>query len=122
MKERPVGFEEVATTDDAVPLPPGATARMAVRAQIAPSGSAIIVTLRSGTLVLRGGHLTPTPTRGAPQGRRAGGALRGRRRGVFTGGTAGHGGETRKRLRVLQMPRGAFGGLVVSLAGGGLAP
>jgi hypothetical protein len=66
MQGRPMGFEEVATTDDAVPLPPGATARMAVRAQIAPSGPAIVVTLWSGTIVLRGGHLTPTSTRGVP--------------------------------------------------------
>jgi hypothetical protein len=42
--------------------------------------------------------------------------------GWFTGGTAGLGGETRKRLRVLQMPHGAFGRLAVRLAGRGLAP
>jgi hypothetical protein len=95
---------------------------MAIGPQIAQSGPAIVVTLRCGTIVLWVDHLMLTPARGAPQWRRTGRALRGRRWGVLTGGTAGLGAETRKRLRVLQMLCGAFGGLGVSCAGGGLAP
>src|SRR5262245_44270068 len=98
MKERPVGFEEVSTANEAVPLPPGAATGMAIGPQIAQSGPVIVVTLRCGTIVLWGDHLMLTSARRAPQWRRTGRALRGWRQDVLTGGTAGLDDEARKWL------------------------
>ena len=64
MQGRPVGFEEVATADEAVPLPPGAPARMTVGAEIAEPHPAPILTEGIGTELGGGVYLASTSTRG----------------------------------------------------------
>src|SRR5215475_9982245 len=54
MKHRTMGFEKVRLAYDALQLPPGATAGMAVGAEIAPSYPVIIRAGLLGTVLLRG--------------------------------------------------------------------
>src|SRR5882724_9717690 len=101
MQRRAMGFEKVAITGDAVQLPPGATARVAVRTDIASPKPAAIGTVGIRAEMLRGVHLTwPSPAGG--DRRRWEGRWQSRwfLRRLRTGRTVGLACETRKRRRV----------------------
>jgi hypothetical protein len=64
MQGCPVGFEEVAPAAEAVPLPPGAPARMTVGAEMAEPHPPAILAVGIGTAVGGGVDVAPTSTRG----------------------------------------------------------
>src|SRR4029450_2018938 len=89
MQRGAMGFEEVALAGRAMQLPPGTTAGMAIRADVAETRPATIATIGVGTKMARGVDLTAAPPDGdEPWG---GGA------GRFTG--QGDGLRTGVRLR-----------------------
>jgi hypothetical protein len=99
-------LEKVDPAFDTVPLPPGATAGMAVGVEIPAPDLAIIVTVRIGAELMLGRHLTwASPAVDDHRGR-ATGRLRGGLVSLLTGGTVGLSGEPRKRF-------GVAGGLAV---------
>src|SRR2546428_4698046 len=98
MQECPVRLKKIAFTSCAVELPPGATVRMPIGAQVAQTKPASIVTVRMRAKMPGGIHLTRAPVR---RGHRIG-AHRRRRRGmcglVCTQGTRGLLGQARKQF------------------------
>src|SRR6266849_2366893 len=55
------GLKKIATTAATMELPPGATAGMAIRAEVAETSPAAIATIGVGTKMVRGVDLTAAP-------------------------------------------------------------
>src|SRR5712691_823306 len=100
MKQRPVRFEHVAATAEAIQLAPRAAVGMPVGTDIAQPHPAPIGTVRMGAEVRRRVHLARAGARGHDAGWRATGRLGSMLVGLLTGGTRGRAGEARKRLQV----------------------
>src|SRR5713101_3262558 len=100
MKDRAMGLEEVALTTAAMQLAPGGAAGMTIGAESTAPHPALIRTVRIRAEMLRGLHLARPSPRGHDAGWRAPGRVGCIRVGLFTGGTGGLAGETRKRLRI----------------------
>src|SRR4029434_2800952 len=97
-----MGFEEVALAGRAMQLPPGTTAGMAIRADVAETRPATIATIGVGTKMARGVDLTAAPPDGdEPEGW---GAARLTAQGdvLRTGVTVGVTGEPGKRFGALR--------------------
>ena len=102
MENRAVRLEKIALTSRAVALPPGATARIAIGAQVAQAHPSPVITARMRTEMVGGVNLT-----GAAVGRwhRIGSYRRGSfgMRGlVFTGDAMGFVGETLERCGLVR--------------------
>src|SRR5207245_1436861 len=112
MHRHAMSLEEIRTACDAVELPPGSTARMAVGAQVAQARPAIIGTAGMGAEMALGVHLArASPGGGEQRWRSTRGSLG--LRPVLTGGTQRLVGEPWKRLVRLRTFRGPLGGLAV---------
>ena len=85
MKDRAKGLEKIATADHTQELPPGTATRMAIGAEIPPSHSAAIGTVRVRAEMVGGVDLTPAPARHDDAWGRSGGGLRAGSGGVRTG-------------------------------------
>src|SRR6266446_5898977 len=100
MEDRAMRLKEIALTATAIALPPHATARVAIGADIAPSGPAAIGAVGLRIEMLGGGAVAPTASRRDERGGRGRRARKhGRLKGLLTGLTAGLAGETGKGLR-----------------------
>lgn len=102
MKRRAMGLKKVAAAAAAMELPPGATAGMAIGADIAQTGPAAIATIGVGTEMRRGVDLTAAPPQGDEPWWQGTGRLTAEVNVLLTGVTVGLTGEPLKKLWALR--------------------
>src|SRR4029453_16961788 len=98
MQRRALGRKKVATTAATMELSPGATAGMAMRADVAETSPAARATIGVGTKMVRGVDLTAAPPEGDEPWWRGAGRLMAPGDVLRTGVTVGLTGEPGKRL------------------------
>jgi len=101
MKDRAMGFEEVALTTAAIQRSPRATAGMTVGTNIAQPEPATIATVGIGTEMVGGVDLAPASSRRDDTRGRGTGRLTAGLDGLFTSVAVGLAGKTRKRFGLL---------------------